>query len=126
MPMLESIKSKNIARPIRVSAQLVDRHCGVQHWADHFDRDASDLFGVRDNVARNIVIAIHTELGAGSYHNSWQWGTENFEARQLMAKGFREFQKFSPDSIAKTASIWEKALTIDPDDLAPFMGSGYC
>jgi len=119
-------KVRKFGNRIRVSAQLVDRHSGVQHWADRFNREASDLFEVQDDVARNIVIAIHTELGAGSYHNSWQWGTENFEAWQLMAKGFREFQKFSPDSIAKTASIWEQALTIDPDYLAPLMGSGYC
>ena len=110
---------------MRASAQLVDRHTGVQLWADRFDRDVSNLFEVQDDVTRNIVIAIHTELGAGSYTNRWQWGTSNFEAWQLMAKGFHEFQKFSPSSFAKTASMWEKALKIDPEYLAPLMGCGY-
>ena len=111
---------------IRVSAQLVDRHTGVQRWAERYDRDAGDLFGVQDDVTRNIVIAIHAELGSGSYHNRWQWGTENFEAWQLMAKGFHEFQKFSPEGLSNAVSLWEKAMAIDPDYLAPLMGCGYC
>jgi tetratricopeptide (TPR) repeat protein len=77
-------------------------------------------------VVRNIVIGVHTELGAGAYTNQWQWGTENLEAWQLMAQGFREFQKFSPDSFAKTVNYWEQALAKDPDYLAPLMGNGYC
>ena len=111
---------------IRVSAQLIDRHTGVQRWAGRYDRDAGDLFDVQDNVTQNIVIAIHAELGSGSYHNRWQWGTENFEAWQLMAKGFHEFQTFSPESFAKTVAYWERTLSIDPDYLAPLMGCGYC
>lgn len=43
-----------------------------------------------------------------------------------MAKGFREFQKFSPDSMVKTAAIFEQALAKDSNYLAPLMGSGYC
>ncbi|MEK6216740.1 MAG: hypothetical protein N2B03_05920 [Boseongicola sp.] len=111
---------------IRISAQLVDRHTGVQHWADRFDRDTADLFEAQDNVARNIVIAVHTALGAGSHTNRWQWGTENFEAWQIMAKGFHEFQKFSPENLAKAAAMFEQALVIDPDYLAPLMASSYC
>ena len=119
-------KVRESGNRIRVSAQLIDRRTGVQRWAERYDRDASDLFDVQDDVARNIVIAIHAELGSGSYHNRWQWGTENFEAWQLMAKGFHEFQKFSPESFEKTVVLWEKALSIDPDYLAPLMGCGYC
>jgi adenylate cyclase len=111
---------------IRVSAQLVDRHTGIQSWAERYDRDATDLLDVQDDIARNIVIAVHTALGSGSYTNRWQWGTGNFEAWQLLAKGFREFQKFSPESLAKAAAMFEQALAIDPDYLAPLMAGGYC
>ena len=109
-----------------MSTQLNDSHTGVQRWAERYDRDASDLFDVQDDVTRNIVIAVHAEWGSGSDHDRWQWGTENFEAWQLMAKGFHEFQKFSPESLAKTVAFWEKAQSIDPDYLAPLMGCGYC
>jgi adenylate cyclase len=111
---------------MRVSAQLVDRLTGVQRWADRFDRYITDLFEVQDDVTRNIVIGVHTELGAGAYTNTWQWGTNNFEAWKLMAKGFREFQKWNPDSMIKTIALWEQALAVDPDYLAPLMGAGYC
>ena len=111
---------------IRISANLIDSQTGVLRWADRFDREAGDLFDIQDFVVRNIVIGIHTELGAGDYTNQWQWGTEDLEAWQLMAQGFREYQKYSPDSIAKTVDYWEQALVKDPDYLAPLMGNGYC
>ncbi len=119
-------KVRKAGNRIRVSAHLVDRQTGIQRWADRFDRDAGDLFEVQDDVMRNIVIGVHTELGAGAYTNQWQWGTENLEAWQLMAKGFREFQKWSPDSMIKTIALWEQALAVDPNYLAPLMGAGYC
>jgi adenylate cyclase len=111
---------------LRISAQLVERQSGVQRWADRFNHDTTDIFQVQDDVMRRIVIGIHTELGAGAYTNQWQWGTESLEAWQLMAKGFREFQRQSPDSMIKTISFWEHALEIDPEYLAPVMGTGYC
>ena len=111
---------------LRVSAQLVDHQNGEQRWADRFDHDASDLFKAQDDIMRKIVIGIHTELGSGDYLNQWQWGTENLEAWQLMAKGFREFQKFSPDSFARTTAYFEQALASDPEYLAPLVGNGYC
>jgi adenylate cyclase len=123
---LLSGKVRYAGNRIRISANLIDSQTGVQRWADRFDHDAGDLFEVQDIVVRNIVIGIHTELGAGDYTNQWQWGTEDLEAWQLMAKGFREFQKQSPDSIAKTAEFWEQALARDPNYLAPLMGNGYC
>jgi adenylate cyclase len=123
---LLSGKVRYAGNRIRISANLIDSQTGVQRWADRFDHQAGDLFDIQDAVVRNIVIGVHTELGAGAYTNQWQWGTENLEAWQLMAQGFREFQKFSPDSFAKTANYWEQALAKDPDYLAPLMGNGYC
>ena len=119
-------KVRKAGKRLRISVQLVDRKSGVQRWAQRFDRDATDLFDTQDDVMRHVVIGVHTELGAGAYTNQWQWGTESLEAWQLMAKGFRQFQKWSPDSMIKTISLWEQALEIDPNYLAPLMGAGYC
>ena len=111
---------------IRVSAHLLDKFSGVQCWAQRYDRDASDMFDVQDDLARNIVIAVHTELGAGSYTNRWQHGTNDFEAWQLTAKSFNEFQKHSPESMAKCAAMWDEAAALDPDYFSPRIASAYC
>ena len=111
---------------IRIAARLVDRETGIQRWADRFDRDTGDLFEVQDEITRKIVVALHTELGPGVYTRHWQWETNNFEAWQLVAQGFREFQKFSPDSMAKTIAYWERAAALDGDSLVPLIGNGFC
>lgn len=117
---------RKAGKRMRVSAHLLDKFSGVQCWAQRYDRDASDMFEVQDDLARNIVIAVHTELGAGSYTNRWQLGTNNFEAWQLTAKSFNEFQKFSPESMAKCAAMWDRAAAIDPDFMSPRIASAYC
>ena len=119
-------KVRRTGAKIRVSAQLFDRHTGVQCWADRFDRDATDLFDIQDDITRRIVIAVHTALGSGSYTNRWQWGTENFEAWQQNAKAFNAFQQFSPDSMRKSAAMWEEAMILDPAYVAPRAARAYC
>ncbi len=111
---------------LRISAQLKDSFAGVQCWAERYDRNADDLFEVQDDVTRKIVNALHTELGAGAYTDRWQHGTNNFEAWQLTAKSFNEFQKFSPDTMARCAAMWERAVAIDPDYHSPRIAAAYC
>jgi adenylate cyclase len=111
---------------LRISSQLRDTFAGVQCWAERYDRNADDLFEVQDDVTRNIVNALHTELGAGAYTNRWQIGTNNFEAWQLTAKAFNEFQKFSPDSMTRSAAMWERAVAIDPDYHSSRIAAAYC
>lgn len=117
---------RKAGKRIRVSAHLLDTFSDVQCWAQRYDRDASDMFDVQDDLARNIVIAVHTELGAGSYTNRWQHGTNNFEAWQLTAKSFNEFQKHSPESMAKCAAMWDQAAALDSGYFSPRIASAYC
>ena len=39
---------------VRINAQLIDGGTGEHLWADRFDRDASDIFTVQDEVIRHI------------------------------------------------------------------------
>ncbi len=118
--------ARKSGKRIRVAARLVERRSGVQLWADRFEGDAGDLFETQDDVTRRIVIAVHTERGAGAYTNHWQWGSDKFETWQLMAKGLREFQKFSPESMRRTIALWEQASNLDDGNLAPLIGTAYC
>jgi adenylate cyclase len=49
---------------VRITAQLVDAGAGHHLWAERYDRGASDIFGVQDEVSQTIAIAVKKILPA--------------------------------------------------------------
>jgi adenylate cyclase len=49
---------RKVAGQVRITAQLVDAAAGHHLWAERYDRDASDIFGVQDEISQAIVIAL--------------------------------------------------------------------
>jgi adenylate cyclase len=43
---------------VRITAQLVDAAAGHHLWAERYDREVSDIFGVQDEISRTIVTAV--------------------------------------------------------------------
>ena len=50
---------------LRVTAQLVDAETGKHKWAEQYDRDAEDIFAVRDAITLSIVTALQIDLDDG-------------------------------------------------------------
>ena len=49
---------------LRLSAQLTNAADGVELWSESYERDASDVFGVQDDLASAIVAALRSRLSA--------------------------------------------------------------
>ncbi len=49
---------------VRITAQLVDAVAGHHLWAERYDRDVSNIFGVQDEISQTIVIALKEILTA--------------------------------------------------------------
>jgi len=49
---------------VRITAQLVDAVTGHNLWAERYDRDLNDIFGVQDEISQTIVIALKEILTA--------------------------------------------------------------
>src|SRR5215813_800963 len=47
---------------LRISAQLIDAATGAHRWAEHYDCDLSNIFGVHDEVARTIATVLSAHL----------------------------------------------------------------
>jgi TolB-like protein/DNA-binding winged helix-turn-helix (wHTH) protein len=43
---------------IRVTAQLVEAETGIHVWAEHYDRDLTDIFALQDEITEAVTIAI--------------------------------------------------------------------
>src|SRR5205814_10241485 len=49
---------------VRVSAQLIDARNDTHVWAEHYDRDVADVFGVQTEIAQRIADQLQARLSA--------------------------------------------------------------
>jgi len=68
---------------IRVNAQLIDGASNNHVWAERYDRDASDIFAVQDEISHAIVKALRLRLLPGERKAIEHRGTESVEAHDL-------------------------------------------
>ena len=55
---------RKVGDQVRITAQLVDTVAGHHLWAERYDRDLSDIFGVQDEISQKIAIALKEILTA--------------------------------------------------------------
>jgi len=67
---------------VRVTAQLVEAETGHHVWADRYDRDATDLFNVQDEIVDRVAGAIEPEM----------LRTETVRARHMTAESLSAWE----------------------------------
>jgi TolB-like protein/Tfp pilus assembly protein PilF len=113
--LLEGTVQRESGR-LRVTARLINIADGATLWSDMFERQATDLFKVQDEISNAIVAAVSPELGstvalAGS---SAARGTEDLQAYDLYLRGRFFFQKRGEDALRSALAFYEQATARDP------------
>ena len=113
--LLEGTVQREAGR-LRVTARLINIADGATLWSDMFERQATDLFKVQDEISNAIVSAVSPELGttvalAGS---SSARGTEDLQAYDLYLRGRFFFQKRGEDALRSALAFFEQAAQRDP------------
>ena len=95
---------------IRVNAQLINAETDAHLWAERFDRDASELFALQDEITTRIANALGLELIAAEVARP----TENPDALDYILQGRAAFAK-GPAREHKDEAIgfFERALAVD-------------
>jgi serine/threonine-protein kinase len=101
---------------LRITARLINIADGATLWSDMFERQATDLFKVQDEISNAIVAAVAPELGnsvalAGS---SAARGTDDLQAYDLYLRGRFFFRKRGEDALRSALAFFEKAAAKDP------------
>jgi adenylate cyclase len=97
---------------LRISAQLVDAAAGYQLWAESYDRDVSDVFGVQKEIAHAIVDALRERLGAPLAGGMPPGGsTEDVAAYEQYLKGLFFFNRLQ---LPRAIEGFTAAITLDP------------
>jgi len=99
---------------IRVNAQLIDATTGGHVWADRYDGDMKNIFGLQDKVTKSVVSALAVELTKEDRERVARRETENSEAYDVFLKGWQHYLRQTPEDFRTAIVHFKKATELDP------------
>ncbi len=99
---------------IRINAQLIDAETGAHLWAERYDREATDVFDLQDEVRARIVAALRVKLTPAEVTRLARQLTGSPEAYDYWLRGLRQVSFFTKEGNAESRRLFERALELDP------------
>jgi TolB-like protein len=100
---------------VRINAQLIDATTGGHLWAERYDGDLNDIFGLQDQVLEQIVGSLALELSGEDRQRLADKGTDSVAAHDLYLRGLFQESTFTREGYREAKLLYEQALSIDPD-----------
>jgi TolB-like protein/Tfp pilus assembly protein PilF/predicted Ser/Thr protein kinase len=107
---------------IRVTAQLINAGDGYHLWSERFDREMADVFAVQDEIASAIAAALQVKLAPHRDRRQ----TQSLPAYESYLKGLYYAQKWTPESLQRARTHFERAIAIDPQFAPAYSELGHC
>ncbi len=103
---------------VRVTVKLVRAADGAQVWAHSYDRDASDVISIQEDIAYRIASALKTVMDPAQLRLMVAAGTQSVEAHEAYMKGLaldqRQFEEGDLAFAVSAAEAYERARALDP------------
>jgi len=96
---------------LRVAVQLVSTGDGGHLWAETYDRPATDVFAVQDEIAKRVTEALSVALAGDSGPGSI--GTTNVAAYDAYLKGKQLVNRRETKALEEGVALLQKAVAID-------------
>jgi TolB-like protein/DNA-binding winged helix-turn-helix (wHTH) protein/Flp pilus assembly protein TadD len=98
---------------VRVTVQLLDTRDGRQRWSQTYDRDATDVLQVQDEIAANLARGLQLAV-APSLLSQWRAVTRNAEAYDLYLRAQHAMYRFELSGYEEAIGYLRRALQLDP------------
>ncbi len=100
---------------LRVNAQLVDALSGGHVWADRFDGNVDDVFGVQDTFVTKIVEALKVSLTGKERTEIARGKTDSLRAKEAFDEGWSLYLRFNANDNAAAVAPLKRAIQLDPE-----------
>ena len=111
---------------VRINAQLIDALTGHHLWAEQYDRQATDIFELQDDINRHVMTEVEVNLTEGEIRRVWHRQTNNLEAYQLHLQGQKLSRRFTRPDMKAAQQLYEKAIALDKNFATAWAGLGWC
>jgi class 3 adenylate cyclase len=100
---------------VRVTVQLTDLHNSTVIWADRYDRDLEDIFALQDDVTREVISSVGSEILGGNLDRIWTRGLTGEGAWEHFLRGVNHFYKHTKHDNAIAREMFDKIYHLHPD-----------
>ncbi|MEJ1996345.1 MAG: tetratricopeptide repeat protein [Limibacillus sp.] len=107
---------------VRINAQLIDAQSGNQIWAERYDGEEIDVFGLQDQVLEKVIDTLALKLSEEERQRLTKRGTKSIAAHDLYLKGLHAASVFSEEGNRQAIGLYKQALSIDPNYPLPYAG----
>ena len=104
---------------LRITAGLVAVKDGFNLWADRFDGNLGDVFGIQDQVCAAIAEALHVHLAGRIQQNR----PGNSQAYLQYLKGACLLKRRRPSDMQRAFEYFREAIQIEPGFAEPYYGA---
>jgi serine/threonine protein kinase/tetratricopeptide (TPR) repeat protein len=99
---------------IQVSADLTNVQDNTEIWGEHYERKASDVIPLQQQIAGDIAGKLRSKLTGAEREQVTKQGTQNTEAYQLYVKGRYYWNKRTLPDVKTAVSYFKQAIDKDP------------
>ncbi|MEO6871893.1 MAG: tetratricopeptide repeat protein [Chthoniobacterales bacterium] len=111
---------------VRVNVQLINAATDTDLWAESYDRQTTDLFGVESDIAQAVVDTLNARLTGDERHEIKARPTENSEAHDLYLRGRFFWNKRTVAGFKTAITYFKQATDADPNYAAAYAGLADC
>ncbi|MEX0965322.1 MAG: tetratricopeptide repeat protein [Pseudohongiellaceae bacterium] len=110
---------------VRITVSLIDARTGFQVWSEQYDRDATDLFDVQDEITQMITARLEPEIGYAERHKVVISRPANLQVWDCYQLGIYHFYEFSSASNRQAQMLLKEAQKLDENFAESFAWWAY-
>ncbi len=99
---------------IRFAVRLSDAASEQTIWGERYDRPASDLFALQDEISQLVVAAIARHLEVEINVRSVGRPQASLSSYENLLQGYWHYKKFTLQGVAAARHCFEQAVALDP------------
>jgi TolB-like protein/tetratricopeptide (TPR) repeat protein len=104
---------------LRITVSLVGVKDGFTFWAQRFDSNLGDLFGIQDEVCEAVAEALHVRLAVQVREKR----PSDIRAYVQYLKGTHLLKKRRPDDVRRAFEYFLEAIRLEPGYAEPYYGA---
>ena len=113
---------RRYAERVRVTAQLIDALAGNHIWAERYDRDLADVFGVQDEIASAVTHAVRPAVADAEQRRVLRKAPENLDAWEAYQRGMWHMSKGTASEHEQARLFFNRSARFQAGFAAPFVG----
>ena len=107
---------------LTVQVDAVNVASGAQIWGNRLRCDADQVFRIEEDVAAEVVAALHLRLSADDLSRLTHRYTSNPHAYDLYLRGRFQWNKRTEEGLQRAIEHFERAIVADPEYALPHSG----